>query len=391
MRQVYMDYSATTPVKKEVLDAMIPYFTEHYGNPSSLYTIGLEAKNAISEARQRLASLIGADEKEIFFTACGTESDNWALFGVSDAKKKKGNHIITTKIEHHAILHSCQFLEKHGFDVTYLDVDENGFVDPEDLKAAITDQTVMVSIMMVNNEVGTVEPIKELVRVTKEKNKDIIFHTDAVQGLGNVPIDVKDLGVDLMSMSAHKIYGPKGTGALFIKKGVRLSNYIHGGAQENKHRAGTENLAGIVGFGKAAQLAQENFDEHVKHCSSLRDYFVQQVLERIPDTQVNGTMEKRHPGNANITFKFIEGESILLLLDSKGVYVSTGSACSSASLTPSHVLTALGVPVEMIHGTVRFSIGDFTTKEDLDYVLDELTKIVARLREISSVSEKKGW
>ena len=391
MRQVYMDYSATTPVKKEVLDAMIPYFTEHYGNPSSLYTIGLEAKNAISEARQRLASLIGADEKEIFFTACGTESDNWALFGVSDAKKKKGNHIITTKIEHHAILHSCQFLEKHGFDVTYLDVDENGLVDPEDLKAAITDQTVMVSIMMVNNEVGTVEPIKELVRVTKEKNKDIIFHTDAVQGLGNVPIDVKDLGVDLMSMSAHKIYGPKGTGALFIKKGVRLSNYIHGGAQENKHRAGTENLAGIVGFGKAAQLAQENFDEHVKHCSSLRDYFVQQVLERIPDTQVNGTMEKRHPGNANITFKFIEGESILLLLDSKGVYVSTGSACSSASLTPSPVLTALGVPVEMIHGTVRFSIGDFTTKEDLDYVLDELTKIVARLREISSVSEKKGW
>ena len=275
--------------------------------------------------------------------------------------------------------------------MTYLDVDENGFVDPEDLKAAITDQTVMVSIMMVNNEVGTVEPIKELVRVTKEKNKDIIFHTDAVQGLGNVPIDVKDLGVDLMSMSAHKIYGPKGTGALFIKKGVRLSNYIHGGAQENKHRAGTENLAGIVGFGKAAQLAQENFDEHVKHCSSLRDYFVQQVLERIPDTQVNGTMERRHPGNANITFKFIEGESILLLLDSKGVYVSTGSACSSASLTPSHVLTALGVPVEMIHGTVRFSIGDFTTKEDLDYVLDELTKIVARLREISSVSEKKGW
>ncbi|MDO4860518.1 MAG: cysteine desulfurase NifS [Bacillota bacterium] len=391
MRQVYMDYSATTPVKKKVLDAMIPYFTEHYGNPSSLYTIGLEAKNAISEARQRVASLIGADEKEIFFTACGTESDNWALFGVSDAKKKKGNHIITTKIEHHAILHSCQFLEKHGFDVTYLDVDENGFVDPEDLKAAITDQTVMVSIMMVNNEVGTVEPIKELVRVTKEKNKDIIFHTDAVQGLGNVPIDVKDLGVDLMSMSAHKIYGPKGTGALFIKKGVRLSNYIHGGAQENKHRAGTENLAGIVGFGKAARLAQENFDEHVKHCSSLRDYFVQQVLERIPDTQVNGTMEKRHPGNANITFKFIEGESILLLLDSKGVYVSTGSACSSASLTPSHVLTALGVPVEMIHGTVRFSIGDFTTKEDLDYVLDELTKIVARLREISSVSEKKGW
>lgn len=391
MRQVYMDYSATTPVKKDVLDAMIPYFTEHYGNPSSLYTIGQDSKGAISKARQQVASLIGADEKEIFFTACGTESDNWALFGVTDAKKKKGNHIITTKIEHHAILHSCQFLEKHGIDVTYLDVDSNGFVDPEDLKKAITDQTVLVSIMMVNNEVGTVEPIKELVRVTKEINKDIIFHTDAVQGLGNVPIDVKDLGVDLMSMSAHKIYGPKGTGALYIRKGVRLSNYIHGGAQENKHRAGTENIAGIVGFGKAAELAEANLDDHIKTCSSLRDYFVQQVLEKIPDTQVNGTMEKRHPGNANITFKYIEGESILLLLDSKGVYVSTGSACSSASLTPSHVLTALGVPVEMIHGTVRFSIGDFTTKEDLDYVVKELAEIVERLREISSVSEKKGW
>ena len=391
MRQVYMDYSATTPVKKEVLDAMVPYFTEHYGNPSSLYTIGLESKNAISKARQQVASLIGADEKEIFFTACGTESDNWALFGVTDVKKKKGNHIITTKIEHHAILHSCQFLEKHGFDVTYLDIDDQGFVDPEALKAAITDQTVMVSIMMVNNEIGTVEPIKELVKVTKEKNKDIIFHTDAVQGLGNVPIDVKDLGVDLMSMSAHKIYGPKGTGALFVRKGVRLSNYIHGGAQESKHRAGTENLAGIVGFGKAAEIAEQTLDEHIKHSSSLRDYFVQQVLEKIPDTYVNGTMEKRHPGNANITFKYIEGESILLLLDSKGIFVSTGSACSSASLTPSHVLTALGVPVEMIHGTVRFSIGDFTTKEDLDYVIGELTEIVKKLREISSVSEQKGW
>ncbi|MBR6444074.1 MAG: cysteine desulfurase NifS [Firmicutes bacterium] len=391
MRQVYMDYSATTPVKKEVLDEMVPFFTEHYGNPSSLYTIGQESKEAISKARQRVASLIGADEKEIFFTACGTESDNWALFGVTDVKKKKGNHIITTKIEHHAILHSCQFLEKHGFDVTYLDIDDQGFVDPEELKAAITDQTIMVSIMMVNNEIGTIEPIKELVKVTKEKNKDIIFHTDAVQGLGNVPIDVKDLGVDLMSMSAHKIYGPKGTGALYVRRGVRLSNYIHGGAQENKHRAGTENLAGIVGFGKAAEIAEQTLDEHIKHSSSLRDYFVQQVLEKIPDTYVNGTMEKRHPGNANITFKYIEGESILLLLDSKGIYVSTGSACSSASLTPSHVLTALGVPVEMIHGTVRFSIGDFTTKEDLDYVIGELTEIVKKLREISSVSEKKGW
>lgn len=391
MRQVYMDYSATTPVKQEVLETMSPYFTEHYGNPSSLYTIGQESKAAISNARRQVASIIGADEKEIYFTACGTESDNWAIFGTADAKKGKGKHIITSKIEHHAVLHSCQQLEKQGYDVTYLDVEPDGTINPQALKAALRDDTVMVSIMMVNNEVGTIEPIKELCSVTKAFNKEIIFHTDAVQGLGNVSIDVKELGIDLMSMSAHKIYGPKGVGGFFIRKGLRITNYLHGGAQENRHRAGTENIAGIVGFGKAAELAEKNLDEHIRHCSELRDYFIAQVLKNIPNTEVNGNMEHRHPGNASITFNYIEGESILLLLDAKGIYVSTGSACSSTSLTPSHVLTALGVPVERIHGTVRFSIGDFTTKEDLDYVLDELKPVVTRLREISSISEKKGW
>lgn len=391
MRKVYMDYSATTPVKQEVLETMSPYFTEHYGNPSSLYTIGQESKAAISNARRQVASIIGADEKEIYFTACGTESDNWAIFGTADAKKGKGKHIITSKIEHHAVLHSCQQLEKQGYDVTYLDVEPDGTINPQALKAALRDDTVMVSIMMVNNEVGTIEPIKELCSVTKAFNKEIIFHTDAVQGLGNVSIDVKELGIDLMSMSAHKIYGPKGVGGFFIRKGLRITNYLHGGAQENRHRAGTENIAGIVGFGKAAELAEKNLDEHIRHCSELRDYFIEQVLKNIPNTEVNGNMEHRHPGNASITFNYIEGESILLLLDAKGIYVSTGSACSSTSLTPSHVLTALGVPVERIHGTVRFSIGDFTTKEDLDYVLDELKPVVTRLREISSISEKKGW
>jgi len=391
MRQVYMDYSATTPVKQEVLETMSPYFTEHYGNPSSLYTIGQESKAAISNARRQVASIIGADEKEIYFTACGTESDNWAIFGTADAKKGKGKHIITSKIEHHAVLHSCQQLEKQGYDVTYLDVEPDGTINPQALKAALRADTVMVSIMMVNNEVGTIEPIKELCSVTKAFNKEIIFHTDAVQGLGNVSIDVKELGIDLMSMSAHKIYGPKGVGGFFIRKGLRITNYLHGGAQENRHRAGTENIAGIVGFGKAAELAEKNLDEHIRHCSELRDYFIEQVLKNIPNTEVNGNMEHRHPGNASITFNYIEGESILLLLDAKGIYVSTGSACSSTSLTPSHVLTALGVPVERIHGTVRFSIGDFTTKEDLDYVLDELKPVVTRLREISSISEKKGW
>lgn len=389
MRQVYLDYSATTPVKEDVLKEMLPYFTEHFGNPSSLYTKGLESKEAVDKARAQLASLIHATPKEIYFTGCGSESDNWAVFSVADALKDKGNHIITTKIEHHAMLHSLEHLEKHGYEVTYLDVEPDGTVKPETLEAAITDKTILISVMMVNNEIGTIEPIKELAAVAKKHN--IIFHTDAVQALANVEIDVKDLGVDLLSMSAHKIYGPKGIGALYIRKGLRIPNFIHGGAQEMGKRAGTENLPSIVGFGKAAELAEQNLENHIAHCKELRDYLVERVTSEIPDTFVNGTMEHRHPGNANITFKYIEGESILLLLDYKGVSVSTGSACSSKSLKPSHVLTALGVPVEMIHGTVRFTVGDFTTKEDIDYVVDTLKEIVEKLRMLSPVNSEKGW
>ena len=389
MRKVYLDYSATTPVKEEVLKEMIPYFTEKFGNPSSLYDIGLESKEAVTHAREQVAALINAKPQEIYFTAGGTEADNWAVFGTVEKLKSKGNHIITTKIEHHAMLHSCAFLEKEGCQITYLDIDQEGRIDLKQLEDAITDKTVLISIMLVNNEIGTIQPVKEAAAIAKKHG--ILFHTDAVQGLGNVPIDVKDMGVDMMSVSSHKIYGPKGSGALYIRKGVNIANYMHGGGQESRKRAGTENLAGIIGFGKAAELARINFESHVKHCTKLRDYLKDRILSEIPDTFINGTMEGRPPGNLNITFKYIEGESILLLLNQYGISVSTGSACSSASLEPSHVLTALGVPVEMIHGTVRFTVGDFTTKEDIDYVVDHLKTIVEKLREISSVNSKKGW
>lgn len=389
MKQIYLDYSATTPVKEEVVREMIPYYTEFYGNPSSLYSVGLEAKSGLETARSRVAELINAQPAEIRFTSCGTEADNWVLEGVADALKEKGNHIITSSIEHHAVLHTCQYLEKHGFEVTYLDVDEEGFVSPEALEAAIKDTTILVSIMMVNNEVGTVEPIKELAAVAKAHN--ILFHTDAVQALGNVPIDVKELGVDFMSMSAHKIYGPKGVGALYIKRGSRISSYMHGGAQEAKKRAGTENMAGIVGFGKAAQLAMENLDSHIAHCTALRDKLWAKISEAVPDVQLNGSKDKRHPGNLNVSFDYIEGEAILLMLDANGICVSTGSACSSNSLAPSHVLDALGVPVTKMNGTIRFTVGDFTTDEDIDKVVEALTAIVARLREMSPVTGKEGW
>lgn len=389
MRKVYLDYSATTPVKEEVLKEMIPYFTENFGNPSSLYTPGLAAKEGLDLARRRVADLIGAEASEIYFTGCGSEADNWAILGVADKFKDKGNHIITSSIEHPAILRTCEYLEKHGFEVTYLAPENDGRILPQTLEKAITDKTILISIMLVNNEVGTVEPIKELAEVAKARG--ILFHTDAVQALGNVPIDVKALGVDMMSMSAHKIYGPKGVGALYIKKGLRFPNHIFGGGQEMGRRAGTENMAGIVGFGKAAELAKTGLPEHIAHSEKLRNRLVERVTGEIADTCVNGTMEYRHPGNANITFKYIEGESILLLLDACGISVSTGSACSSKSLKPSHVLTALGVPVEMVHGTVRFTVGDFTTEDDIDYVVDNLKKIVARLRELSPVSAEKGW
>ena len=389
MKNVYLDYSATTPVKKEVLDEMLPYFSEHFGNPSSLYSIAQESKFAVDRARERVAKLINANVNEIFFTAGGSESDNWALEGVIDALKTKGNHMITTKIEHHAILHTAEYLAKRGVEVTYLDVDHEGFVNLEQLENSITDKTVLISVMFANNEVGTIQPIKKIAEIVKKHG--VTFHVDAVQAVGNVPIDVKDFGIDLMYMSGHKIYGPKGIGALYIKKGTKISNFVHGGAQEMKRRAGTENLAGIVGFGKAAELAMESLDEHIEKISKLRDYLISEITSKIPHTIVNGSVKSRHPGNANITFEYIEGESMLILLDMAGIAVSTGSACSSKSLTPSHVLTAMGIPAEIIHGTLRLTVGDFTTKEDIDYVVEKLVEIVEKLRRFSPITSEKGW
>ena len=391
MRNVYLDYSATTPVKEEVLKEMIPYFTEKFGNPSSLYAPGLEAKEGLVKAREQVADLINAEEREIFFTSCGTEADNWVIEGVADARKDRGNHIITTKIEHHAILHTCQYLEKHGVEVTYLDVDEEGFVSPADLEAAIKDNTILVSIMMVNNEVGTIQPIKELAAIAKAHG--VLFHTDAVQALGNIPIDVKDLGVDFISMSAHKIYGPKGVGALYKRAGIMIPSFVHGGAQEKKKRAGTENTAGIVGFGKAAELAKRDLYEHAAHSDKLRRMLWEKIEKEIPDITLNGPKDfsKRHPGNLNIAFSYIEGESIILLLDANGICASTGSACSSGSLGTSHVLNAIGVPVTKANGTCRFTVGDMTTEEDIDYVVENLKTIVARLRELSPVNGAEGW
>ena len=389
MRQVYLDYSATTPVKEEVVREMLPYYTECYGNPSSLYDVGLNAKSGMDKARERVAKLINADTKEIFFTSCGTESDNWVLEGVADALKSKGNHIITSKIEHHAILHTCEYLEKHGFEVTYLDVDSEGFLKPDVLEKAIKPETILVSIVMVNNEIGTIQPIKALNATAKKHG--ILFHTDAVQGLGNVHIDVKDLGVDFLSMSAHKIYGPKGVGALYMRRGLKISTFMHGGAQESKKRAGTENVAGIAGFGKAAEMAMEGLDAHIEHSTRLRNYLWEKNEKNITGVQLNGSKELRHPGNLNVSFDYIEGEAILLMLNGSGIAVSTGSACSSKSLAPSHVLDAIGVSVTKMNGTIRFTVGDFTTKEDIDYVADALIKIVERLRELSPVTGQEGW
>lgn len=386
MRQVYLDYSATTPVKKEVLDEMLPYFTQKFGNPSSLYGLGLSAKSDLNKSRAKVADLIGADEREIYFTSCGTEADNWAVIGAAKARKAKGNHIITSKVEHHALLHTCQALEKEGFEVTYLDIDSDGRISLKDLENAITDKTILISIMFANNEIGTIQPIKEIAGIARRH--EIWFHTDAVQALGNVSIDVKDLGVDMMSMSSHKIYGPKGVGALYVRKGVVIPNFLNGGAQENKRRAGTENMPGIIGFGKAAELAGENLQDHIRHVSELRNYFKDQILARIPEVEINGSMKHRLPGNINLIFNYIEGESLLLLMDAKGICASTGSACSSASLTPSHVLKALKLPYEKIHSSIRFTIGDFTTKEDLDYAIEETVQIVEKLRSISPIYKK---
>jgi len=386
-RKIYLDYSATTPTKKEVLDEMIPYFTEQFGNPSSIHQFGRANKNVITQSREAVAKTINAKTEEIYFTAGGTESDNWALIGIAESNKKKGNHIITSKIEHHGILHTCEYLEKRGFEVTYLDVDEYGMIDLEDLKASIKDTTILISIMFVNNEIGTMQPVKEIGAIAREKG--VYFHTDGVQALGNVAIDVDDLNIDLMSVSSHKIYGPKGIGALYIRKGVRITNYVHGGAQERKRRAGTENVPGIVGFAKAATIAHENLDNHVDKLIKLRMKLIKGIEENIPYIKLNGHPEKRHPGNVNFCFEYIEGESLLLSLDMVGIAGSSGSACTSGSLDPSHVLMSIGLTHEIAHGSLRLSIGDFTTEDDIDYTIENLAQIVDRLRQMSPLYEAK--
>ncbi|EPY2271520.1 cysteine desulfurase NifS [Clostridium sporogenes] len=386
-KQVYMDYSATTYTKPEVLEEMLPFFTENFGNPSSLYSFSDKTKKAVNLARERVAKVLNAEKNEIFFTSGGSEADNWALKGIAYANKNKGNHIITTKIEHHAILHTAQFLEKEGFKVTYLPVDEEGFVSVEDVKTAITDETILVSIMFANNEIGTIEPIKEIGKLCKEKN--IYFHTDAVQAIGHVDIDVKDMNVDLLSMSAHKFYGPKGVGALYIRNGVKIQNLIHGGGQERGKRASTENIAGIVGLGKAIELAIENMHEENKKLANLRGKLIKEVEKRIPEVKLNGPrdMSKRLPNNVNISFIGIEGETLLLDLDMNGIFGSTGSACASASLDPSHVLLSIGLPHEVAHGSLRLSLGAKNTEEDIDYVLEVLPKIIKQRREMSPLWE----
>ncbi|EDU36273.1 cysteine desulfurase NifS [Clostridium sporogenes ATCC 15579] len=386
-KQVYMDYSATTYTKPEVLEEMLPFFTENFGNPSSLYSFSDKTKKAVDLARERVAKVLNAEKNEIFFTSGGSEADNWALKGIAYANKNKGNHIITTKIEHHAILHTAQFLEKEGFKVTYLPVDEEGFVSIEDVKTAITDETILVSIMFANNEIGTIEPIKEIGKLCKEKN--IYFHTDAVQAIGHVDIDVKDMNIDLLSMSAHKFYGPKGVGALYIRNGVKIQNLIHGGGQERGKRASTENIAGIVGLGKAIELAIENMPEENKKLANLRGKLIKEVEKRIPEVKLNGPrdMGKRLPNNVNISFIGIEGETLLLDLDMNGIFGSTGSACASASLDPSHVLLSIGLPHEVAHGSLRLSLGDKNTEEDIDYVLEVLPKIIKQRREMSPLWE----
>jgi cysteine desulfurase len=385
---IYMDHAATTSVKPEVVDAMIPYFTQHFGNPSSIYGIARYSKKAVETARGQTAKALGADPDEIYFTSGGSESDNWAIKGIALANRKRGNHIITTQIEHHAVLHTCQFLEKDGFDVTYLPVDQYGLVDPSELEKAITEKTILVSVMYANNEIGTIEPISELAAIARKRK--VYFHTDAVQAIGNIPIDVKAQNIDLLSLSAHKFYGPKGVGALYIKKGVRIENLIHGGGQERRRRAGTENIAGIVGLGKAIEMTTADIPGHNAKIRSMRDRLISGVMENIPNARLNGHPEKRLPGNFNASFEFIEGESILLWLDDEGICGSTGSACTSGSLEPSHVLLATGLPPEISHGSLRLTLGDANAEGDVDIVLEVLPKIVKKLREMSPLYKKSG-
>jgi cysteine desulfurase len=380
MKRIYLDYAATTPVRPEVVQAMSPYLTEAFGNPSSVHSYGQEARVAVSEARQRVAALLNAGDEEIFFTGGGTESDNLAIKGVALASESKGNHIISSAIEHHAVMETCHFLAKRGFEITYLPVDRYGLVDPDDVQKAITDKTILISVMMANNEIGTIEPIAEIGRIARQAG--VYLHTDAVQAVGHIPLDVNILKVDLLAMSAHKLYGPKGVGALYIRKGVKVVPLLHGGGQEKGRRSGTENIPGIVGLGIAAELAGREMDEEAERLTELREKLISGILE-IPDSILNGHPTNRLPNNVNVGVKYVEGESMLLNLDLEGICASTGSACSSASLEASHVLLAIGVPQEQAHGSLRFSLGRWTTEQEIDRVLEVLPGIVTRLRNMS--------
>lgn len=381
MKRIYFDHSATTPVDAEVAKLTVEYMTEKFGNASSVHAFGREARKAIDEARDKVAALLNANSNEIFFTSGGTEGDNLALKGIAFANRKKGNHIITSAIEHHAILHTCEYLEKQGFTVTYLPVDEYGMVSIEELKNAITDKTILISIMFANNEVGTIQPVKEIGQLAREKG--VYFHTDAVQAVGSYPIDVKELNIDLLSFSGHKFHGPKGIGGLYVRKGVRIEAIQHGGAHERNMRAGTENVPGIVGLGKACEIAKNEMDKKIAHISALRNKLIQGVMEKIPHTKLNGHPTKRLPGSANFSFLFLEGESLLLNLDLKGIAASSGSACTSGSLDPSHVLLAMGLTHEVAHGSLRLTLGRGNTQEEVDYCLEVLPEIVDRLRQMS--------
>ena len=379
--KVYLDNAATTALSPKVLEQMMPYLTTIYGNPSSPHSFGQEARKGVDHARDQVAKALNALPEEIIFTGCGTESDNTVLFGVAERYAKKGNHIITTNVEHHAILHTCEALEKRGVEVTYLPVDENGMVTAEQVANAITDKTILVSIMFANNEVGTIMPIAEIGKVCRERG--VLFHTDAVQAVGHVPIDVKAMNIDMLSLSAHKFHGPKGVGALYMKKGIRLPSYVMGGAQERNRRAGTENVAGIVGLGAAIALATQTLEESAARMTKLRDKLIAGIAQRIPEVKLNGHPTMRLPNNVNYSIKYIEGESILLMLDMNGIAASSGSACTSGSLDPSHVVLALGLSHEVAHGSVRLTLSDETTEEDIDYVLDVLPKVAERLRAMS--------
>jgi len=387
LKRVYLDYAATTPPHPKVIEAMSPFFSEVWGNPSSIHACGLEARSAVDEARNKVAGLVGAKNDEIFFTSGGTEADNWALRGITYANRSRGNHIITSSIEHHAVLETCKYLEGQGFSVTYLPVDRYGMVDPDNVKKSITPKTILVSIMYANNEVGSIQPINEISMIAKTAG--IYFHTDSVQAVGHIPVDVNQLGVDLLSISAHKLYGPKGIGALYIRAGTKIEPLIYGGGQEKQMRSGTENVPGIVGFGKAVEIAQEEMDAEARRLQILRDSLIKRILEKISGTYLNGHPTKRLPNNVNISFEFVEGEAVCLNLDLAGICAATGSACSSESMEASHVLLAMGLKPELARSSLRFSLGRWSTEADVNYVLEKLPIIVSRLRSISPLARKR--